>query len=214
MSRLKLWKNWKMKNKLIIAFGAHPDDVEFGCGGTLLLLKELGYKIKIIDLTRGEKAKRGVNERIKEAEMARKIMGVEREILNFGDKNISLSEKHRKEIKKILNDHDPYFVFAPYFIDRHPDHVNTAKLVSENFNKVIHYFISNVEKENLGVDITKIYPQKIKTLYAYETQIKPGDVEWVEERNKESGKKRGVKYGELFYIRKELNLPKIFKKIK
>ena len=77
----------------------------------------------------------GVNERIKEAEMARKIMGVEREILNFGDKNISLSEKHRKEIKKILNDHDPYFVFAPYFIDKHPDHVNTAKLVSENFNK-------------------------------------------------------------------------------
>lgn len=202
-----------MSNKRILAFGAHPDDIEFGCGGTLLLLKELGYKIKIIDLTRGEKAKRGVNERIKEAEKARKIIGVEREIFNFGDKNVSLSEEHRREIKKILDNHNPSLVFAPYFVDKHLDHINTAKLVSENFNKTIHYFISNVEKENIGVDITKVYPKKIKALYAYKTQIKPGDVEWVEERNKSSGKKLNVKYGELFYIKKELNLPKIFKKL-
>mgnify|MGYP001589606568 CR=1 FL=1 len=202
-----------MKNKLVLAFGAHPDDVEFGCGGTLLLLKKLGYKIKIVDLTRGEKSKRGASERLKEAEVARKIMGVEREILNFGDKKISLSEEHKKEVQIIINKNNPSLVFAPYFIDNHPDHVNTAKLVSEAFDETIHYFISNIEKENLGVDITKVYSQKIKVLNAHKTQIKSEDMEWVEERNKSSEKKLGVKYGELFYIKRKLNLPKIFKKL-
>lgn len=201
-----------MKNKLVLAFGAHPDDVEFGCGGTLLLLKELKYKIKIIDLTRGEKSRRGANERLKEAEKARKIMGVEREVLNFGDKNISLSKEHKKEIKKIIEEHNPSIVFAPYFVDKHPDHINTAKLVSE-FTPTIHYFISNIEEENFGVNITKVYLKKLKSLKAHKSQIKSGDLEWVEKRNESSGKKLGVKYGELFYIKEELNLPKIFKKL-
>lgn len=203
-----------MPNKLILAFGAHPDDVEFGCAGTLILLKDLGYRIKIIDLTRGEKAKRGVSERLKEAEAARKIMGVEREVLNFGDKNISLSEEHKNEVQRIIKEHKPYLVFAPYFIDKHTDHVNTAKLVSEAFDKTIYYFIHNVEKENLGVDVTNVYSKKIEALNAHESQIKPGDIEWTDERHKNYGKKLGVEWGELFYVKEKLNLPKIFKKLK
>jgi len=202
-----------MENKTVLAFGAHPDDVEFGCGGTLFLLKELGYRIKIIDLTKGEKAKYGATERLKEAEIAREIMGVEREVLNFGDKNISLSKEHKNKIKKIIQENEPSIIFAPYFVDKHPDHVNTAKIVSLAFGKTIHYFISDVEKENLGVDVTKVYSKKIEALKAHETQIRPGDIEWSDERHKSYGEKLGVKWGELFYIKEELNLPKIFKKL-
>jgi len=61
--------------KNILAIGAHPDDVEFGCGGTLLLLKELGHKINIVDLTRGEKVSRGADKRIEEAQRGSEVLG-------------------------------------------------------------------------------------------------------------------------------------------
>jgi len=200
-------------NKNILAFGAHPDDVEFGCGGTLLLLKGLGYKITIIDLTRGEKAKYGATERLREAEKARKILGVERKILNFGDKNISLSEKHKKEVKEIIEQYTPSIIFAPYFKDKHTDHINTAKLVSEFFPRTIHYYISDVEDPNIGVDVTKTYKKKIEALDAHVTQIRPGDVEWTDKRHKSFGEKLSVEWGELFYIKNKIELPIIFRRL-
>ena len=200
-------------NKNILAFGAHPDDVEFGCGGTLLLLKELGYKITIIDLTRGEKAKYGATERLREAEKAGKILDVERKILNFEDKNISLSEEHKKEVKETIEQYAPSIVFAPYFKDKHTDHVNTAKLVSKFFSRTIHYYISDVEDPNIGVDVTKTYKRKIEGLAGYVKQTRPGDVEWTDERHKSFGEKLSVEWGELFYIKNNIKLPRIFKRL-
>lgn len=199
--------------KNILAFGAHPDDVEFGCGGTLLLLKDLGYKIIIVDLTKGEKSKYGASERLKEAETARKIMGVERIILDFGDKEVSFSENHKRQVKEIIEKYRPEIVFAPYFIDSHKDHINTAKLVSEFFPDTIHYYISNVENSNFGVDVTKVYQKKIEALDAHVTQTRPGDVEWTDERHKEYGHKLGVKWGELFHTNRENELPNIFRRL-
>ncbi len=199
-------------NKKILSFGAHPDDVEFGCAGTLLILKEKGYDITIIDLTKGEAAKFGASERIKESKKASKILGIPRITLDFGDKKVSLSEEHKAQIKKIIEEFDPLFAFAPYFIDEHPDHVNTAKLVSE-FVSTVHYYISNIENPNFGVDISETYPKKLNAINSYQTAIKPGDKKWFEKRNEESGQKLGTKYGELFFVGKNLILPGIFKKI-
>lgn len=200
------------ENKTILAFGAHPDDVEFGCGGTLLLLKEKGYDVTIIDLTKGEAAQSGLKKRLKEAKKASKILKITRKTFNFGDKKITLSQNHKLEIKRIIQKYNPLFAFAPYFIDKHLDHINTAKLVSQ-FIPTIHYFISDVEKENFGVNITKVYKKKIQALLAHKSQIYHGDIEWVEKRHKSYGTRLGVEWGELFFIKKNILLPNIFQKL-
>ncbi len=205
----------EMENKTILAFGAHPDDVEFGCGGTLLLLKEIGFEIIIVDLTKGEKSVHGTSrdERIKEAEESAEILGIKRDIYDLGDKNISLSEEHKKIVKKIIERYKPSLTFAPYFIDKHPDHINTSKLISD-FVKPIYYYISDVKNPNLAVDISNVYDTKVSALNAHKSQIKPGDPEWLEERNRDSGKMINSNYGELFYAEENLNLPSIFVKLK
>ncbi len=198
--------------KNVLAFGAHPDDVEFGCGGTLLLLKELGYYITIIDLTKGEKAKSRAKQRLKEAEKARQILDFERQILDFGDGNISLSEKNKQIIKSLIEKYKPALVFAPYFKDKHPDHENTANLISLS-TPTIHYFISDVKNANIGVDISRVHNKKTKAIYAHKSQIRPGDIEWMTKRQKDYGKKLDAKWGELFYTKKKIKLPEIFKSI-
>ena len=203
-----------MISKRVLAFGAHPDDVEFGCSGTLILLKKLGYQINIVDLTRGEASKYGSAERIKESKEASIILEIERETFDFGDKKISLSKDHKNKVKNILKKYNPSIVFAPYFKDKHEDHINTAKLVS-CLIPTIHYYISDVENPNFGADITKTYFIKLNSIYAHKSQIRPGNLEWLEERNKVSGKILGVEYGELFFIeeKSKINLPKIFRKL-
>jgi len=200
-------------NKKILAFGAHPDDVEFGCVGTLLVLKEKGYDITIIDLTRGEAAKFGASERLKEAENASKILNISRKIFDFGDKKVSLSEENKSQVKKIIKEFDPLFAFAPYFVDKHSDHVNTGKLVSL-FIPTVHYFISDVENSNMGVDISKFYLKKIEAMNAHKTQLRPGNKDWLEKRCIDGGEKLGVQYGELFFTENKIALPSVFRKIK
>lgn len=201
--------------KTVLAFGAHPDDVEFGCGGTLLLLKEIEYKIIIVDLTRGEKSVHGTNpeKRAKEANKGAKILGASRKIYDLGDKEISLSEEHKRIVKEIIEKYNPCLVFAPYFVDPHKDHENTSKLVSL-FSNPVYYYISNLKDPNIGVDITSVYNTKLKAINSHQSQIKSGDEEWFEERNTSSGKVLGVKYGELFNIKDNLNLPQMFKRLK
>ena len=88
----------------ILAFGAHPDDVELGCGGTLAKEISLGKKVGIIDLTRGELGTRGsVETRNKESQAASKIIGVSvRENLDFRDGFFVNDELHQMEIIKFI----------------------------------------------------------------------------------------------------------------
>jgi len=200
------------RSKNILAIGAHPDDVEFGCGGALLLLKELGYKINIVDLTRGEKASRGADKRIEEAQRASEILGIPRKVYNLGDQQILLTNKCKQDIEKIIGKDNPDIIFAPYFIDKHLDHANVGKLVS-SFPRVIHYFISDIKNENLGVDITKVYQTKIDALNVHKSQIRFNDMCLAENRFKKYGNKLGVEWGELFYVKNDIELPDIFKKL-
>ena len=97
----------------ILAFGAHPDDVELGCGGTIAKEIHNGKKVGIIDLTRGELGTRGdVQTRDSESNAASKILGVEtRENLNFRDGFFINDEFHQLEIIKILRKYRPEIVF-------------------------------------------------------------------------------------------------------
>ena len=117
----------------ILAFGAHPDDVELGCGGTIAKEITLGKKVGIIDLTRGELGTRGSAViRDQEAENAAKILGVSvRENLNMRDGFFVNDEKHQLEIIKIIRKYQPEIVLCNAIEDRHIDHAKGSNLVSD-----------------------------------------------------------------------------------
>src|SRR6476620_1709308 len=117
----------------ILAFGAHPDDVELGCAATLAKEISLGKKIGIIDLTRGELGTRGTVEiRDREANKAAEILNISvRENLNFRDGFFENNEKHQLEVIRMIRKYQPEIVLCNAIDDRHIDHSKGSKLVSD-----------------------------------------------------------------------------------
>lgn len=179
----------------ILAFGAHPDDVELGCSGTLSKEISLGKKVGIVDLTRGELGTRGSAEiRDKEAKKAADILGVSiRENLGFRDGFFVNDEMHQLEIIKMIRKYQPDVVLCNAIRDRHIDHGKGSKLVSEacflsglrkietELNgesqnawrpKVVYHYIQweNIEPDFV-VDISGFMKQKMDAVMAYDSQF-------------------------------------------
>ncbi|MGJ8744491.1 bacillithiol biosynthesis deacetylase BshB1 [Polaribacter sp.] len=117
----------------ILAFGAHPDDVELGCGATIAKEVSLGKKVGIVDLTRGELGTRGSADlRDIEAANAAKILGVSvRENLRFADGFFKNDKKHQLEVIKMIRKYQPEIVLCNAIDDRHIDHPKGSNLVSD-----------------------------------------------------------------------------------
>ena len=179
----------------ILAFGAHPDDVELGCAGTILKEISLGKKVGIVDLTRGELGTRGSAEiRDQEANAAAKILGVvARENLEMRDGFFLNDEKHQLEIIKMLRKYQPEIVLCNAIDDRHIDHGKGSKLVSDACflsglmkieteldgvqqkawrPKLVYHYIQwkNIEPDFV-VDITGFTDKKIESILAYSSQF-------------------------------------------
>jgi bacillithiol biosynthesis deacetylase BshB1 len=123
-----------MSDKLdFLAFGAHPDDVELGCGATIAKLVSQGKKVGIVDLTRGELGTRGSAEiRTKETNEASKILGITiRENMNFKDGFFRNDEEHQLKIIQVIRKYQPDFVFCNAPDDRHIDHPKGSQLIVE-----------------------------------------------------------------------------------
>ncbi|HLG35939.1 MAG TPA: bacillithiol biosynthesis deacetylase BshB1 [Bacteroidia bacterium] len=168
----------------ILAFAAHPDDVELSCSGTLLLHKSLGKKIGIVDLTRGEMGTRGTPEtRKKEADAASKILQLDaRENLGFEDCFFINDKEHRMKVVSVIRKYQPNIVLANAIADRHPDHARAAQLISESC------FIAGLKKTETILDGNQQSLWKVKALYHYmqDRYIKPDFVvdvsEWFEKK--------------------------------
>ncbi len=108
----------------ILAFAAHPDDVELSCAGTLMKHIEAGMSVGIVDLTQGEMGSRGTIEtRYAEAADASKIMGVsERVNLKMADGFFEINEKNKRLIVEQIRRFRPKIVLVNAVSDRHPDH--------------------------------------------------------------------------------------------
>lgn len=117
----------------VLAFGAHPDDIELSCGGTIAKLVNEGHKVALADLTEGELGTRGNREiRAKEAAEAAKIMGVvTRRNLRIPDGNIELSQENLKKAITLIRELRPKIMIIPHSVERHPDHVHGHKLCKE-----------------------------------------------------------------------------------
>ena len=179
----------------ILAFGAHPDDVELGCGGTLAKEIALGKKVGIIDLTRGELGTRGSAEiRDREAANAAAIIGIAiRENLNMRDGFFTNDEAHQLEIIRMIRKYQPDIVLCNAIDDRHIDHGKGSKLVSdacflsglmkietENDGKtqeqwrpkaVYHYIQWKNIIPDFVVDITGYNDKRVEAILAYSSQF-------------------------------------------
>ncbi|MES2838357.1 MAG: bacillithiol biosynthesis deacetylase BshB1 [Bacteroidota bacterium] len=186
----------------ILAFAAHPDDVELSCSGTLIKHIKLGYKVGICDLTRGELGTRGSAELRKiEATNASKIIGnVVRENLGFADGFFSNDKEHQLKIIEVIRKYQPEIVICNAISDRHPDHSRGSKVVSEacfyagltkietNNNgvkqnawrpkNIYHYIQFRYIEPDFVVDISDELEQKIESVKAYSSQFyQPGSNE-------------------------------------
>jgi len=121
----------------ILAFGAHPDDIELSCGGTIISHVKKGMKVGLIDFTRGELGTRGNGKlRIEEAKKSADILGVEfRENLNMEDGFFEYSKENILKIAEQIRQYHPDIILANALHDRHPDHSRAAQMVNEaNFS--------------------------------------------------------------------------------
>lgn len=179
----------------VLAIGAHPDDVELGCGGTLAKLIHSGKKVAIVDLTRGELGTRGTAEtRAEEAQKASEILGIEsRENLNMKDGFLTNAEDLQLQLVKVIRKYRPELVFCNAIEDRHPDHAKAAKLVSDACflsglvkietelegtpqqhwrpKHIFHYIQWKNLTPDFVVDITGFMDKKIVACMAYKTQF-------------------------------------------
>ncbi len=147
----------------ILAFGAHPDDVELGCSGTLAKEIALGKKVGIIDLTRGELGTRGSEEiRDTEAAKAAAILGVSvRENLKFNDGFFINDKQHQLEVIKMIRKYKPEIVLCNAVTDRHIDHGKGSKLVSDAC------FLSGLRKVETNLDGATQESWRPKQVYHY-----------------------------------------------
>ena len=179
----------------ILAFAAHPDDVELACSGSVLHHINLGYKVGIIDLTKGELGSRGTAEtRRAEAEASSKILGVSaRENLDLGDGSFENNFETRLALIKMIRKYQPEMVWANAIDDRHPDHGRAAKLTSDacffsGLSKIevedngtrlkewrpkqlLHYIQDRNITPDIVVDVTVYWEQRMKSVYAFKTQF-------------------------------------------
>ncbi|MFY7740184.1 MAG: bacillithiol biosynthesis deacetylase BshB1 [Flavobacterium sp.] len=179
----------------ILAFGAHPDDIELGCSGTIAKEISLGKKVGIIDLTRGELGTRGsVEIRNSESALASQILGVSvRENLDMRDGFFVNDEAHQLKIIEMIRKYQPEIVLCNAVDDRHIDHGKGSKLVSdacflsglrmietesngEKQNawrpKVVYHYIQwkNLEPDFV-VDISGFMEVKMQSILAYGSQF-------------------------------------------
>ena len=147
----------------ILAFGAHPDDVELGCSGTIAKEISLGKKVGIIDLTRGELGTRGsVEIRNNESEAAAKILGISiRENLDMRDGFFLNDESHQLRIIEIIRKYKPEIVLCNAIDDRHIDHAKGSKLVSDAC------FLSGLVKIETSIDGVQQEAWRPKLVYHY-----------------------------------------------
>lgn len=179
----------------ILAIGAHPDDVELGCGGTIAKLISEGKTVAMVDLTKGELGTRGTDEtRKEEAADAAKILGISsRENLGMKDGFLENSEEYQMRIVKMIRKYQPEIVFANAIDDRHPDHAKAAKLVSDACflsglkkidtaldgenqefwrpKHVFHYIQWKEIEPDFVIDISDFMEKKIEACLAYKTQF-------------------------------------------
>jgi bacillithiol biosynthesis deacetylase BshB1 len=222
----------------MLAVSPHPDDVELCCGGLIAKMSSKGYRVGIIDLTKGELGTEGTAETRKhEAAKAAEILGVQiRENMDFGDCRLSAGYDEAKKLAGTIKQYKPSVLIAPYGDGRHPDHAASRKLADKavffaklakmqtgheahRVGMVAYYMLHESFEPFFVVDVTESYGKKLEAIKAYKSQMGlllgiEGLLKSIELRDQFYGLKIGVKHGEPFFCSTPLKVddPVVFSK--
>ena len=186
----------------VLVFAAHPDDAELAMGGTIANLSKNNVKVGIIDLTKGELGTRGTAEtRQREAFNAAITLKIAvRENLEIPDGDIRVNRENLMKVIIAIRKYKPRVIFAPYFNDRHPDHVDSSNLIKramfscglakiKTFDKEVpqnhyrpeklYYYMQTYSFEPSFIyDISDTFETKMKAVECYSTQFhNPNSIE-------------------------------------
>jgi N-acetylglucosamine malate deacetylase 1 len=177
----------------LLVLAAHPDDAEISMGGTLARLAKQGWRAVVCDLTNGEPTPHGTPEtRAREAARAAEILGLERRItLTLPNRYLMDSVENREVVAEVIRETRPEFVFAHYWEDAHPDHVQAAQLgEAARFyakltktelrgdpwypRRIIHFVGSHYRlhvRPSFMLDVSDCFQQKLDAIATYESQF-------------------------------------------
>ena len=180
----------------ILAIAAHPDDVELGCSGTILMEIKNGKKVGIIDLTQGELGTRGTMEtRQKEAANAAKVLGVAiRENLRMDDGFFQNDRENQMKLMRVIRKYQPEIILGNALEDRHPDHGRAARLISDAAflsglikietqgdngkpqsawrpKYVFHFIQDRYLNPSFVIDITDVFEGKMESIACFASQF-------------------------------------------
>jgi bacillithiol biosynthesis deacetylase BshB1 len=213
-----------------LVFGPHPDDQELGMGGTIARLHQQGHYVHLIDMTNGEPTPHGsVEIRAKESAAAAKALGVERTLVGLPNRQVQHTIEARHKVAAVIRKHKADWLFVPYPIDAHPDHVAVTRIVEDaRFDakltktdipgaphypkRVIYYFCTHLRMNfpaTFCVDITDTMDEKMRAVRCYESQglgVEGGLGKMVESIAAYFGTRINTAYAEPFYTHEVLGL--------
>lgn len=179
----------------VLAFGAHPDDIELMAGGTIIKLVQMGYRVGMISLTAGEMGTRGTPEiRREEFAASARIMGLAmNRMLDIPDGGVNENEENRGKVITAIREWRPALLFAPYWETRHPDHAHCSHLVREaaffsglkkivtsqsHFRpqRVVYYCEHYHFTPSFVVDISETFERRLEAIRAYKSQVFNPDI--------------------------------------
>jgi bacillithiol biosynthesis deacetylase BshB1 len=185
----------------VLVFAAHPDDAELAMGGTIAGLSANNANVGIVDLSEGEMSTRGtVETRKKEAQIASQHLNLSVRInLHMPDGRLTASEEHIDKVIAQIRKYKPKIIFAPYFNDRHPDHIGTSNIIKNAFffsglprrethyqdkpqeayrpQKIFYYMQTYRFEPSFIVDISDYFETKMEAVKAYGSQFYNPDSE-------------------------------------
>ncbi len=214
----------------IIAIGAHLDDIELACGGTLAKAAKLGHKVKMVVLSHSAytnydgKVLRTKEQALKEGKEAAAILGVsDLNVLDFDTKEVPYSKDSVEVLDKIFSEFKPDLILTHWPFDTHQDHRNVSLATvsaARNFNSILFYepfppsgrsYVAF--KPQVYIDISSTISQKTKSIRAHKSQLKKYGDEWIkaiEGRAKMRGLECNYEFAEVYEpLRLELKLANI-----
>lgn len=222
----------------ILVFGAHPDDAELFAGGTLARMASLGHSVGIVDMTRGELGTRGTPAlRAQESRAAARILGLKtRENLRLADGHVAVTPAARLKVIRMLRKYCPKIVLTHYWEDKHPDHGNTSRLVTEAVHHsglakirtgqpryrppVLLYFkMPMTVSPSFVVDVSDFMEQRKSAIQVYRSQLydpasrepetklsHPDFLMHIDALHAYYGTLIGTRRGEAFYVKETLEI--------
>lgn len=219
----------------VLVIAPHPDDAELGMAGAILKMRDEGLRVGVLDLTDGEPTPFGSPEiRARETAAATELLGLDwRGNLGLPNRSLEHTLEARGRLAGVIREQRPKWLFAPYWVDAHPDHVAAVELIEaarfwaklskcelpgepHHPQRIYHYncvHLRVVDKPALVLDISPYWDRKLAAITCYQSQFVAGrstEPPTILDRLRDQaaywGWSIGVKYGEPFHAREPIGV--------